>query len=150
MWTGDSGYCGPSQNAKLWNRWLTRCLGSLAILAALFLTPSAMRFLDGAEQTASKAPTSAENMLDLVPGKETACFSFGVRCEDSVNKGCLKLGKETSYVATVRDTIMLYPPGKIQTRIKKSFMHFFFYALLTRLSLCGLSLKTVKIYMRLG
>lgn len=84
-----------------------------------FPHPSVMRFLDGAEQTASKAPTSAENMLDLVPGKETACFSFGVRCEDLVNKGCLKLAKETSYVATVRDTIMLYPPGKIQTRIKK-------------------------------
>lgn len=94
-----------------------------------FPHPSVMRFLDGAEQTASKAPTSAENMLELVPGKETACFSFGVRCEDRVNKGCLKLGKETSYVATVRDTIMLYPPGKIQTRIKKSFMHFLFYAL---------------------
>lgn len=92
-----------------------------------FPHPSVMRFLDGAEQTASKAPTSAENMLDLVPGKETACFSFGVRCEDLVNKGCLKLAKET-YVATVRDTIMLYPPGKIQTRIKKkSFMHFFFF-----------------------
>lgn len=68
MWTGDPGYHTSSQNGKLWNRWLTRCIRVTGNPSCPFPHPGVMQFLYGGQQTANEPLTSAENMLDLVLG----------------------------------------------------------------------------------
>jgi len=47
-----------------------------------FTDPGVMPFLDGGQQTANEPLTSAENMLELIPGKGDS-LNWDGKCQDA-------------------------------------------------------------------